>query len=345
MVRALHTLSRDSRLQLPVICVASMAKNRKKSGLVVGVDLGGTNITVGVVGRDHKIIATAKRKTKAALGLDGVIERIAETIGRACDSASVTIDKIDSVGIGAPSAIDFDDGVVINAGNLGWKQVPLRAILEKRLGKPVVIENDVNAAVWGEARLGAAKNWQEVLAVWVGTGIGGGLILNGALHRGTFHTAGEIGQMQLFPRGGMGRRTLEEYCGRLSLVRAMEAIAGFYPQSKIRPALAQRGDDGMIGSSAIAECYAAGDELVVRVVDDSAELLGIAIANAVTLLSVEAVVLGGGVVEALGKRYVARVRESFEWNVFPSTLKKCHVVASELGDSAGVLGVALLARG
>jgi glucokinase len=321
-----------------------MAKNRKRSGLVVGVDLGGTNMMVGIVDQHHKIIATVKRKTKAALGRDAVIDRIVGSIERACEEAGVKVGSVDGVGIGAPSAIDFEEGMVINAGNLGWKQVPLRAILEKRLGMPVVVENDVNAAIWGEAKLGAAKSWTDVLAVWVGTGIGGGLVLGGEIHRGAFHTAGEIGQMILFPRGGVGRRTLEEHCSRLSMVRAMETIVGFYPQSKIRAAFAERGEDGMVGSSAIAECYASGDELAVRVIDDAAELLGMAIANAVTLLSVRAVVLGGGVTEALGKRYVDRVRESFEWNVFPSTLKKCHLVVGQLGDAAGVLGAALLAQ-
>ncbi|MSR45084.1 MAG: ROK family protein [Phycisphaerales bacterium] len=322
----------------------SKSKKRKRSGLVIGVDLGGTNMSVGVVDCDHRIVASAKRKTKASLGLDAVIERICETIDRACEGAGVTIDQIDGVGIGAPSAIDFDEGMVINAGNLGWKNVPLRAIMQKRLGRTVVIENDVNAAIWGEVQLGAAKNWRDVLAVWVGTGIGGGLVLGGEVYRGAFHTAGEIGQMTLFPRCSPGRRTLEEHCSRLAMVRAMETIVGFYPQSKIRAALAARGEDSVIGSSAIAECYGSGDELVVRVVDDAAELLGMAIANAVTLLSVESVVIGGGVVEALGKRYVARVRESFEWNVFPSSLKKCHLVSSDLADCAGVLGAALLAR-
>ncbi len=320
----------------------SKSKKRKKSGFVVGVDLGGTNITVGVVDRSHRVVAMAKRKTKASIGLEGVIERIVETIDRACESAGVTRLQLDGIGIGAPSAIDFDEGVVINAGNLGWKHVPLRTILQKRLELPIVVENDVNAAIWGEAKLGAAKSWNDVLAVWVGTGIGGGFVLGGEIYRGAFHTAGEIGQMILFPRCGVGRRTLEEHCSRLAMVRAMETIAGFYPQSKIRSALAARSDDGAIGSSVIAECYEAGDELVVRVVDDSAELLGLALANAVTLLSVEAIVIGGGVTEALGKRYLSRVRESFEWHVFPSTLKKCHLVASELGDSAGVLGAALL---
>lgn len=321
-----------------------MAKKRKQSGLVVGVDLGGTNMMVGIVDRQHKIIASVKRKTKAAMGRDAVIDRIIGSIERACEEAGIKIDAVDGVGIGAPSAIDFDEGMVINAGNLGWKQVPLRAILEKRLGMPVVVENDVNAAVWGEVSLGAAKAWTDVLAVWVGTGIGGGLVLGGKIYRGSFHTAGEIGQMILFPRCSPGRRTLEEHCSRLSMVRAMETIVGFYPQSKIRAAFEARGEDGMVGSSAIADCYANGDELVVRVIDDAADLLGIAIANAVTLLSVRAVVLGGGVTEALGKRYVDRVRESFEWHVFPSTLRKCHLVVGVLGDSAGVLGAALLAQ-
>lgn len=301
-------------------------------------------MVVGVVNSGDKVLASVKRKTKAVLGRDAVIDRIVETIERACSAAGVKLSEVDGVGLGAPSAIDFDEGVVINAGNLGWKNVPLQEILRKRLERPVVIENDVNAALWGEVKLGAAKSMQDVLAVWVGTGIGGGLVFGGEIYRGAFHTAGEIGQAILSPRGGIGRRTLEEHCSRLSMVRAMEAIVGFYPQSKIREPLATRGEDGMIGSSVIAECYGHGDELVVRVVDDAAELLGIAIANAVTLLSVRTVVLGGGVVDALGKRYVERVRESFEWHVFPSSLRKCHIVVSELGADAGVLGAALLAR-
>lgn len=321
-----------------------MAKKHKQSGIVVGVDLGGTNVTVGVVDRHDKILASAKRKTKAALGRDAVIERIVETIERACAEARVEMRELDGVGIGAPSAIDFDEGVVINAGNLGWKNVALREILQKRISLPVVVENDVNAAIWGEVRLGAAKSWSDVLAVWVGTGIGGGLVLDGRIWRGSFHTAGEIGQMILYPRGGLGRRTLEEYCSRLSMVRAMETLVGFYPNSRMRDALLAQQEKGLIGSSTLADAYAHGDELVVRVIDDAADLLGMAIANAVTLLSVRAVVLGGGVTEALGKPYINRVRESFEWHVFPSTLRKCHFVEGELGSFAGVLGAALLAR-
>jgi len=112
----------------------------------------------------------------------------------------------------------------------------------------------------------------------------------------------------------------------------------------MRTVLQRTAEEGPVGSSAIADAYDAGDELVLRVVDDAADLLGLAIANAVTLLSVRGVVLGGGVTDALGKPFVERVRESFEWHVFPATLRKCRVAAAELGDSAGIVGAAALAR-
>ncbi len=317
---------------------------KKDLGLVAGVDLGGTSISVGIVDGDGRIRGRHKRKTKATMGRDAVLDRIAEAVERACEDAKCGQSDVGAVGIGAPSAIDVEEGIIINAGNLGWKDVPLRAILEKRFGKRVIVDNDVNAAAWGEARAGAARSWADILAVWVGTGIGGGLVLGGELWRGSFHTAGEIGQMVLMPRGGVGRRTLEEHCSRVAMVRAMEALCGFYPESSITAALSRREPGELLGSGVIASAYAEGDELCRRVVDDAAELLGIAIANAVTLLSVKAVVLGGGVAEALGERYAERVRESFEAHVFPSTLRKCKFVPSELGDDAGIVGAALLAR-
>jgi glucokinase len=318
---------------------------KKDSGLVAGIDLGGTSIAVGIVDTEGRIRGAHKRKTKAATGLEAVLGRIEEAVARACEEAHIGAGQLDAVGIGAPSAINIDEGVVINAGNLGWKNVPLRELLEKRLSRRVVVDNDVNAAAWGEAQVGAARSWKDLLAVWVGTGIGGGLVLNGELWRGSFHTAGEIGQMSLMPRGGAGRRTLEEHCSRVSMVRAMETLAGFYPDSSIVAALARREPGELLGSRQIGLAYAEGDELCRRVVDDAAELLGMAIANAVTLLSVKAVVLGGGVTDALGDRYFGLVRDAFEASVFPSTLRKCRFVASELGDDAGIIGAALLARG
>ncbi len=304
-----------------------MSDRKRQAGApVVGIDLGGTNFTVGVVDAKGRLLGRDRRKTKAHQGRDAVIDRIVESVGNACRDAGTGLEDIGAVGIGAPSAIDWDQGMVINAGNLGWRNVPLREILRKRFGVPVVVDNDVNVAAWGEHVLGAGRGHEDMLAVWIGTGIGAGLVLRGDVWRGPGFTAGEIGQMILFPRSSVGRRTFEEHCSRTAMVRE---------RSK---------EDGPVGSGAIAQAYVDGDELVQQVVDDAADLVGLAIANAVTLLSLRCVVLGGGVTEALGDRYVERVRESFEWHVFPATLRKCAIVASELGDGAGVLGAAMLAR-
>jgi predicted NBD/HSP70 family sugar kinase len=129
-----------------------------------------------------------------------------EGIERACGEAKLSLKDIAAVGVGAPSAVDWDKGLVIHAGNLGWKRVPLRDILAKKLDRPVVVDNDVNVAAFGESRVGAGKGRGDLMAVWVGTGIGGGFVLNGKLWRGPLHTAGEIGHVIMFPGAGPGHR-------------------------------------------------------------------------------------------------------------------------------------------
>lgn len=312
--------------------------------LVAGIDLGGTNMSIGIVDAKGRIVGACKRKTKAKDGKDAVLDRIVEGVLRACTEAGVEPGSLAAVGIGAPSAIDIDQGLVIHAGNLGWKNVPLRDLLQKRLKLPVVVDNDVNVAAWGEATLGAGVGRGDLLAVWVGTGVGGGLILNGGLWRGPLFTAGEIGQVIVQPGGVPGHRTVEDFCSRTALVRSMETMAGSYPSSRFH-AIRAEAVDGAIGSKAIHALYAEGDELTRTIVDASAELLGLVIANQLTMLSLRTVVLGGGVVEALGKEYVAAVTASVRSHVFPSTLRKVDVLKTQLEDRAGVLGAAMLARG
>ncbi len=316
----------------------------KGDGLVVvGVDLGGTNIQIGVVDADGKIIGRCKRKTKAADGRVRVIERLCEGVSRALEDAKIPREKLFGVGVGAPSAVDFDNGVVIKAGNLGWENVPLRELLTKELNTTVALDNDVNVAAWGEVALGAARGRENVLAVWVGTGVGAGLVLEGELWRGPCFTAGEIGQVVLFPGGQPGFMTVEDICSRTGIVNSLRRLLSMYPESLLHKILAEKSDDGGgLGSSVIARAYEREDELTKRVVDKSAEFLGVAIANFVTMTSIDCVVLGGGVVEALGEPYVARVRRSFERSVFPSTLSKIDILASTLKDDAGVLGAAML---
>ncbi|MFN5496560.1 MAG: ROK family protein, partial [bacterium] len=271
---------------------------------------------------------------------------------RAMDDAKTPRERLFGVGVGAPSAVDFDRGVVIKAGNLGWEDLPLRDILSREFAKDagvretglrVALDNDVNVAAWGEAQLGAARGRGNVLAVWVGTGVGAGLVLDGKLWRGPRHTAGEIGHVILFPGGQPGFMTVEDVCSRTGIVNALKRLLPMYPDSALHKLIAEKADEtGSIGSSTIARAYEQDDELARTVVDKSAEFLGVAVANIVTMLSIDCVVLGGGVTEALGGPYVSRVTKSFERAVFPSVLRKTDIVASSLDDDAGVFGAAML---
>src|SRR4051812_18955208 len=161
--------------------------------LIVGVDLGGTNIQIGVMSPERKLLARAKRKTKPDEGRDAVIGRILDGISEACADCKLKPGDLAAVGVGAPGVIAADSGTVIEAVNLRWNDVPLAALVTKKTGVPTVVDNDVNAAVYGENLLGAGDNARDLLGVWIGTGIGGGLILAGQLYRGHFLSAGEIG--------------------------------------------------------------------------------------------------------------------------------------------------------
>ena len=320
--------------------------------VVVGVDLGGTNMQIGVLNADGKVIGRCKRKTKSHEGRAEVVKRLVEGVQRALDDAKTPRDRLYAVGVGAPAVVDFEKGTVVKAGNLGWEDVPLREQLSAELRVPVALDNDANCAAWGEAQLGAARGRGNVLAVWVGTGVGGGLVLGGEIWRGPRLTAGEIGYVVLFPGGQPGMMTVEDICSRTGMVNALRRLLPGHPDSVLHRLIAEKDAErdpakpaeqpGAITSSMIAKAHEREDELTRKVVDKAAELLGGAIANIVTMLSIDTVVLGGGVTEALGDAYVARVRKGYERAVFPPSLRKIEFVASTLNDDAGMLGAAML---
>jgi glucokinase len=232
----------------------------------------------------------------------------------------------------------------------------LRTILSKKLKRPVVVDNDVNGAVWGEFRLGAARprasgksnrprralGGNDVLGVWVGTGVGGGLVINGELFHGEFFTAGEVGWCTLYPGGKDGRRTVEDFCSRTGMARTIMQRIKDFPKSKLLDLTDGTGE--VTGSKQLAKAFKARDRLAVEVVHEAADLLGIAIANYITVLSIDTVVVGGGVTEALGKPYLERIRRSFRTNVFPRRCADARLLMTELKDEAGIFGAALLAR-
>lgn len=308
----------------------------------VGIDLGGTNMQIGVVAPGNEIIGRARRKTMAEKGQASVIARVVEGVHGACEQAGITLSQLGGVGIGAPGAIDPATGVVLEAVNLRWTNVPLARILQAKLRVPVLVDNDVNVAVYGEWKAGAAKGDRDILGVWVGTGIGGGLVLNNHLFSGGFFTAGEIGHTTFIPNAPLGRRSLEQTCSRTAIADRIASLIRANRKSVLSQLTG--GDLSQIKSKMIAAAYADGDKLVSEVLDEAALFLGIAVANVVTLLSIPKVVIGGGLTEALGEVWVKKIRKAAREYAFPERCQSVQVVASALEDDAGLLGAALLAR-
>jgi len=307
----------------------------------LGIDVGGTNIQAGVVDQSGQVLGRAKIKTNAGEGYDAVMDRVASAARQACEDAGMPIKSINAAGLGVPGPVDTERGVVAEAVNLRWTDEPVAESLSERLSMPVHADNDVNVAVYGEWAAGAGVGAEEMLGVWVGTGVGSGLILNGVLRRGVHHSAGEIGHMVFLPGGPHGSRTVEQNCSRTAIAHQLVKLV-----RANHPSIITGLTDGKltkIKSKALAIAYEQQDELVRTVIDDSADRLGIAIAGIATLLSLDRVVLGGGLVEAIGKPYVSIVRDAIRREVFPASLRTITVQASKLGDDAGVVGAGLLA--
>lgn len=316
----------------------------KDTNLYLGVDLGGTKILAAVVDASGKVLSRSKKKTKAEEGAPIVAERIAKAVEEAMQEAKVDGKTVAALGVGACGPVDFAKGVVITAGNMPWKDVPLRDMLRKRLGMDVVvIDNDVNAGTYGEWKVGAGKGCDSLLGVFVGTGIGGGLVLDGRLYRGRFHTAGEIGHTIIQAGGGMTGRNLEDLASRAAVgVIIARAVLTNHP-SKITASVEPGQIFTSIRSKAMANAFADKDPVVVRAIEEAARHIGTATANVVTLLSLQRVIIGGGLTEAIGSPLVKLIEKQFRQDVWPETLP-VELVEAQLQDDAVAVGAALLAR-
>ncbi len=314
----------------------------KKAEPTIGIDLGGTNIQCGIV-VDGKVTHRAGTKTKAAEGSEAVIRRLAKICDKVLDQAKLSRQDIAAVGIGAPGAIDIRKGQVIKAVNLGWENYPLAKVLKAELNLPVVVDNDVNVGAWGEHQGGAGKGFDDLFAIFVGTGIGGGLVLNNQIYHGAQFTAGEVGHTLLRADAGLGRRSVEDLASRTNMVNLLVQLIESGRPSVITELVG--GDYSKVRSKVLGQAIKAEDPLTMEVAQRAATYVGMAIANTVTLLSLPCVVVGGGATEAMGEVWMKWVSEAFNRYVFPPELRKCKIVASELEDDAGVLGAGLLAAG
>ena len=314
---------------------------------VVGVDMGGTKILAAVIDAKGEIVQQAKRATKPKKGPEEVIERITRCIREAIDSAELNPSQIRAIGIGSPGPLDPETGVIIFAPNLGWSNVPLKAKLEANLSIPTFVDNDVNVGTLGEYAFGAGQGVKNLVGIFVGTGIGGGIILDGKLFHGVNKTAGEVGHMIVEakgPRCGCGNfGCLEAVASRTAITRDLQkAILKKGKKSKLTEL--NGGNLDLIRSKAIARAVKQGDKPTIKVVQRAAKYLGISVASIVHFLNPEMVVLGGGVVEAMGDSLLDPIRHAAAEYALPTTMDGVQIVAATLGDNAGVIGASVLAR-
>lgn len=321
-----------------------------KHDCTLAIDLGGTKILAAVIGPDNQVLSRAKKKTRGGkaipTGAAGLVERITSTANAAIEEAGIARTRLACAGLGTPGPIDWRTGIVTEAPNLGLKNFNIKQALEGALKLPTFAFNDVNVGAWGEYVLGAGRGCDSCLAVFVGTGIGGGLILNGQLYEGAGRFAGEIGHMRIDLKGplcGCGHKgCLEALASRTAITRDLWAAMAKGQKSVLATLVKKKG--GQIRSSELRKALEQGDKVVARVLGRAAEHLGVGLGGAANLLNPECIVLGGGVVTALGESFLGQVREGLRGNCFKSVFESTRLVAATLGDDAGILGAALLAR-
>ena len=267
--------------------------------------------------------------------------------GKLLTNQALPLNQFRQIGIGAPGPLDPATGVVIFAPNLGWRDVPLKAELEARVGFPTFVDNDVNVGTLGEHVFGAGRGVQNVVGIFVGTGIGGGIILQGELFHGASKTAGEIGHIIVKaggPRCGCGTRgCLEAIASRTAMAKQFrKAILKKGKKSVISKLTG--GDLGTIRSGVLAEAIRLNDKLTLKIFKKVTKYLGIGIGSIVNFLNPEMIVLGGGVVEALDDTFLNDIRAATKKYSLPNTLDGVQIVRAKLGDNSGILGAAALAR-
>lgn len=313
----------------------------------IGIDLGGTNIVASVVDDDYNIIGTSKTPTNSPRSADEIFDDIADVCEEAVKTAGLTMDDIDSVGMGTPGTVN-QDGVIEFANNLAFNNVPARTMLAKRINKPeekVFIENDANCAALGEAYAGCGNGAKDFVAVTLGTGVGSGVIIGGKIVNGVNYAGGECGHMVIVVDGeqcSCGRKGCwEAYASATALIRQTKKTMEEYPDSLMHK-LAK--EEGKVSGRTAFDAMRLGDIAGIKVVDDYIKYVACGLINIVNALQPEIICIGGGICnegETLMKplrRFVQSERYSIHSKI------QTKIVKAELGNDAGVIGAALLGK-
>lgn len=316
--------------------------------IFLGIDIGGTKISGLVTDEKGKILGRAKKKSRAEKGEDTVLKR-AEDVGReAAQVANVPWQDIAVVGVGAPSPI-LPDGTAVNAPNMGWKNFPLSKSLSRAFDKPVYAENDCNAGTFGEFILGGHKKARTLIGMFMGTGLGGGIVKDGKLITGENHMGGEVGHMTIHMGGrpcACGKEgCVEAYASKKGMGYAFKKAILLDGRTSILTELLEGSGYDNVRSALLKKAWDAKDEVTRETLTDAATHLGAAVGNLITLLGPNVVVLGGGVMDSLGDELLPLVQKAALRHTFPPrSANDTSLELASLGDDAVALGAMAYAR-
>ncbi|MDP4099477.1 ROK family glucokinase [Paenibacillus sp. P96] len=306
--------------------------------IYVGVDLGGTTIKVGICNAEGQLLHTYEGPTQTDQGVDTVLGNIEKYVRLIVEQSSYSWEQLQGVGAGIAGFLNVRDGVVVLAPNIGFRDVPIQAILEERLGKPVKIDNDANVAALGEAWAGAGKGVEHCVCFTLGTGVGGGIIMNGKIYQGFSGMAGEVGHISVVP----DLEAIQCGCGKMGCLETVSSATGII---RMANDAVERGDRtslaavDKIAAKDVFDAAKSGDEVSLRIIGRAAFYLGKALATTAALLNPEMYIVGGGVSKA-GDILFDELRQVFA-KLTPEPLQRgMSIVPATLGNDAGIVGAA-----
>lgn len=310
----------------------------------LGVDLGGTNIAVGVVDEDYKIIGRGKVKTRCPRPAEEIVADIAAACNMALNEAGITADQAEWVGIGAPGIVDGAAGEISFASNLGFHHVPLRSMVSEATGRPAFLENDANTAAYGEVIAGGARGYHDVVAVTLGTGVGGGIIIDGKIYGGFNHAGAELGHVGMF-YGGLKCACgligcVEMYCSASALIRQTKEKMEAHRDSRMW--IYCENDLTRVDGRTAFDVMRQGDSAAREVVEQYCDYLGYALNNFVNMLQPQVILIGGGISHE-GNALLDPIRAYVDGHSFVTEPeKRTRIRAATLGNDAGIIGAAFL---
>ncbi len=310
----------------------------------LGIDLGGTNIVAGVVDENFNIVATAKRKTNCPRPAEEIVNDMAEISLEAISKAGIKVEDIESAGVGSPGSINPTDGVVVYSNNLGFYGLELSKLLKEKTGIDFYLDNDANAAAYGELIAGAGKGVNNFVMITLGTGVGGGAIIDGKMLTGSNYAGGELGHTVIDINGQMcscGRQgCFEAYASATALIRQTKQAMVKYPNS-IMWEIVKGNIDAVNGLTAF-DAMRKGDEAGKAVVDKYIYYLSVGIANMINIFQPEILCIGGGVSKE-GDNIIVPLQKIVDGENYARLMEKKAVIkAAELGNDAGIIGAAYL---